>query len=186
MKKILIVSIISLLSFGAYSQTSVHPKTVNHSPSTEKVNLHQLTFIDYIKDKKRFAFVSVTDDLLAHGDKSIEAFFLIPDEERTYSDPVNAQYSKPYYSIDGRYHDIFIGKAGLSNSMWLLIYDKATKQSVSFDIKDLNISAVIKPNQNQGPYFESDYLYGFEIDADKVNNFEQPLVYIGEQNPFIQ
>ena len=185
MKKILIVSIISLISFGAYSQTSVHPQTVNQSPSTEKVNLHQLTFIDYIKDKKRFAFVSVTEDLLAHGDKSIEAFFLIPDEERTHSDPVNAQYSKPYYSIDGRYHDIFLGKIGLPNSS-IFIYDKATKQSVSFDIKDLKISAVIKPNQNQGPYFESDYLYGFEIDADKVNNFEQPLVYIGEQNPFIQ
>lgn len=182
-----ILVVVTLLNFVCYAIAAPASNPSDDKQIAKNVELRELNYIDYLKEKKRFAFIPVTDDLLKHGGRSIEAFFL-SHAEQNHTDPVSAEYKKKYYRIEGKDYEIFIAKSGLSNSDFVFVFDKDSKQLKSFALNELNAIAIISPDhsdKDSGPYFESDFLFGFEIDADKLKDFTNPLVYIGKENPFI-
>ncbi|OCG32490.1 hypothetical protein A9G34_09860 [Gilliamella sp. Choc4-2] len=185
-RKICQFLVLTLLNFYSYAgdSHSLHAKNDSQLSSISNVNLYEIQYIDYIKNKSKFAFIPITNQILAHGGNSVMAF-LIP-HENNHVDPINTEYKKKIYLIESQYREILIAKAGLSDSDTVFIYDNVFKQILSFDIQDLQVLAIINPNNSteEGPFYESDYLLGFEINADKLKNFTEPLVYIGKKNPF--
>lgn len=185
-RKIGVLVVVTLSSFVCYAKANPASNLSDDKQITKNIELHKLKYIDYLEEKKRFAFISVTDDLLNHGGRSIGAFFLSR-AEQNHTDPVSAEYKNNYYRIEGRDYEIFIAKSGLSDSDFVYVFDKDSKQLKSFALNELNAIAIISPDhtiEDSGPYFESDFIFGFEIDADKLKNFTNPLVYIGKENPF--
>lgn len=186
-RKIGVLVVVTLSSFVCYAKATSVSNLSDNKQITKNIELYKLKYIDYLKEKKRFAFISVTDDLLKHGGRSMEAFFL-SHAEQNHIDPVSAEYKKNHYRIEGKDYEIFIAKSGLSDSDFIFVFDKDSKQLKSFALNELNAIAIISPDhsmEDDGPYFESDFLFGFEIDADKLKDFINPLVYIGKENPFI-
>lgn len=144
------------------------------------LELYDLTYHDKSPTEK-VGFTSLSDNypLSEHPDS-----LAIPDLYTIEGDE--------YFKLASKYRKRFLTKTKISETDTVFVYNYYSNTLVSFKVKNLAVVACLNiyANENDKPYSQDDYMFGFEIDKNVLKdfgiNFYQTLIYVGKENPFVQ
>ncbi|SCC26139.1 hypothetical protein [Gilliamella intestini] len=177
-----LIFILVPLSFYSYAESLGHNKLKEFDGSgyRKDIRVYSLEFIDYIEDDPGFMFISLSDDINLYDKEYKERVFLIPSGKRK-------NYKKKEYLLTDSYRAKFFFEVGVSEDDTVFIYDYEKNDLKSFPISSLKALAVVNPySSGDGPFYLSDYMFGFKLDSKIIKDHPSSLVYIGKENPFVQ
>ncbi len=97
------------------------------------------------------------------------------------------------FELTGFYREKFLKSTHISEADQLFIYNYMVDSLLAISVKDLTVVGRINiyaSDFDTQPYSENDFMVGFEIKGELLKGFKgryyPSLVYVGEENPFIQ